>query len=93
MDGLLDQGGTLRPGLANEASVRGLAVLTLGDFTRSCPSDTNGDNVINFADLNTILANFGASGASVACFDSNGDGAINFTDLNAVLAAFGQSCP
>jgi hypothetical protein len=92
-DGLLDQGGSLSPGLATEASVRGLAVLTLGDFTRSCPSDTNGDGLVNFADLNAILANFGASGASIVCIDSNNDNLINFADLNAVLAAFGQPCP
>ncbi len=92
-DGLLDKGGTLRPGLANEASVRGMVVLTLGDFTRSCPSDTNGDGIVNFADLNTILSNFGASDASIACIDGNNDNIINFADLNAVLSAFGQPCP
>ena len=91
-DGLIDRGGSLRPGLAGETSVRGLAVVTLGAFTRDCPADSTGDGVVNFSDLNIVLANFGASGASVACFDGNGDGTINFADLNATLAAFGQSC-
>lgn len=92
-DGLVDKGGSLRPGLANEASVRGLAVVTLGAFTRDCPTDANGDGVTTFADLNAILSAFGTSGAAVQCLDTDGNGAINFADLNAVLSAFGQNCP
>ncbi|MGP1309097.1 MAG: hypothetical protein ACTS27_02735 [Phycisphaerales bacterium] len=91
-DGLQDKGGSLRPGLANEASVRGIVTLTLGEFIKDCPTDTNNDGSTNFADLNTILSNFGVSGASVQCLDTNGDGTINFADLNAVLSAFGQPC-
>lgn len=92
-DGLLDKGGSLRPGLATEASVRGIAVLTLGAFTRECPTDANGDNITNFSDLNAILSAFGTSGATVECLDTDGNGTINFADLNAVLSAFGQNCP
>ena len=92
-DGLIDRGGSLNPGQPNDVSVRGIAVVTLGDFARSCPADANGDGVINFADLNVILSNFGVSGASVVCLDTNGDGVINFADLNVVLASFGQNCP
>jgi hypothetical protein len=25
----------------------------------NCPGDTNGDNIVNFADLNTVLTNYG----------------------------------
>jgi hypothetical protein len=92
-DGLIDEGGSLRPGLATEASVRGLAVVTLGDFTRDCPTDTNGDGVTSFPDLNAILSAFGSTGPAVQCIDTDGNGAINFADLNAVLSAFGQNCP
>lgn len=49
--------------------------------------DTNGDGVVSFADLNTVLAQFGQSGALTG--DVNGDGIVNFGDLNSVLAAFG----
>jgi hypothetical protein len=57
----------------------------------NCPGDTNGDNIVNFTDLNAVLADFGESGMALPG-DTNGDGVVNFTDLNEVLAAFGTSC-
>lgn len=56
-----------------------------------CPGDTNGDNTINFTDLNTVLSNFGETGAGIPG-DVSGDGVVNFTDLNGVLSAFGTDC-
>jgi hypothetical protein len=56
-----------------------------------CPGDTNGDNVVNFTDLNAVLAAFGMTGSGLAG-DVNGDGIVNFTDLNIVLANFGNTC-
>jgi hypothetical protein len=56
-----------------------------------CPGDTNGDNIVNFADLNTVLGAFGQSGAGIPG-DVNGDGTVNFSDLNEVLGAFGAEC-
>jgi len=63
------------------------AFAILGD----CPGDTNGDSVVNFADLNAVLAAFGQSGVGMPA-DLNNDGVVNFADLNAVLAAFGTAC-
>jgi endonuclease/exonuclease/phosphatase family metal-dependent hydrolase len=57
----------------------------------SCPGDTNGDNLVNFTDLNAVLADFGMNAAGLAG-DVNGDGVVNFTDLNEVLANFGSGC-
>ena len=56
-----------------------------------CPGDTNGDGIVNFTDLNAVLASFGESGEGIAG-DVNGDGLVNFADLNAVLANFGVKC-
>ena len=56
-----------------------------------CPGDANGDGVVNFADLNVVLGQFGTSGPGLAG-DVNGDGTVNFADLNLVLSAFGSSC-
>ena len=56
-----------------------------------CPGDTNGDRIINFADLNIVLAQFGQAGAGLAG-DVNGDGMVTFADLNIVLANFGVVC-
>ncbi len=56
-----------------------------------CAGDTNGDNIVNFTDLNAVLAAFGMTGAGLAG-DVNGDEIVNFTDLNIVLANFGNTC-
>lgn len=56
-----------------------------------CPGDTNGDLIINFADLNTVLAQFGQTAPGLAG-DVNDDGTVNFADLNIVLANFGVVC-
>jgi len=59
----------------------------------ACPADTNGDRVVNFADLNAALSDFGrSSGEGGLPADLNLDGVVNFADLNAVLSAFGLSC-
>ncbi len=56
--------------------------------TVACPSDLNGDSIVNASDLSVILANWGGSGAG----DVNGSGNVDAVDLSAVLAAWG-SCP
>ena len=56
-----------------------------------CPGDTNGDNIVNFTDLNTVLAQFGQSGAALAG-DVDGNGVVNFADLNMILSNFGAEC-
>lgn len=67
-----------------------------------CPGETSGDGIVNFADLNNVLASFGQSapGGHVVgnvAPDANNDGlpdddAVNFADLNAVLGGFGIPC-
>jgi uncharacterized membrane protein len=81
-------------------AITGIAQLPLSGLLQSfviyldapaCPGDTNGDNVVNFTDLNGVLASFGQSGEGIPG-DVNGDGVVNFTDLNEVLANFGVEC-
>ncbi len=60
-------------------------------FSMPCAGDATGDRVVNFADLNLVLSNFGGIGAGLPG-DLNGDGAVNFADLNLVLSNFGASC-
>lgn len=50
-----------------------------GQTSVCCPGDINGDNQVNFADLNAVLSAFGNPYA--------------FANLNAVLSNFGGSCP
>jgi hypothetical protein len=57
----------------------------------SLTADTNGDNVVNFTDLNAVLGAFGQTGPGNPA-DVNGDEVVNFSDLNAVLGEFGADC-
>lgn len=68
-----------------------LAFVVMPGFT-PCPGDTNGDRIVNFADLNTILSQFGQTGVGLTG-DVNDDGVVNFADLNIVLSNFGVVCP
>ncbi len=64
-------------------------------INRVCPGDANGDNQINFSDLNVVLGQFGvvsAPGSPLQPGDVNGDDSVNFLDLNIVLGAFGTGC-
>lgn len=63
----------------------------------ACPGDADGDRDRDFADINSVLTNFGATyqPAPPGVFpgDANGDGTVNFADATAVLEVFGISCP
>lgn len=63
----------------------------LARLPHPCPGDTNGDDVVNFSDLNMILSQFGMVGTGLAG-DLNGDGVVDFLDLNVMLSFFGQAC-
>ena len=54
-----------------------------------CPGDVNDDGLIDLADLNIVLGNFGVPGK---IGDATGDGLVNLADLNTVLANFGGAC-
>lgn len=57
-----------------------------------CPGDTDGDDLVNFADLNTVVGSFNAVGPVGAhAGDINGDGVVDFADLNMTLTNFGQT--
>jgi hypothetical protein len=56
---------------------------------KDCPGDANGDGVVDLADLNLVLANFGQTTDQG---DVNGDGVVDLADLNLVLANFGDEC-
>lgn len=60
-------------------------------FPEACPGDTNGDDVVDFTDLNALLAAFGDAGQDLPA-DLDGDGVVGFSDLNILLTAFGDAC-
>ena len=52
-------------------------------------ADLNSDNVIDTADLGTLIAQFGTAGASA---DLNCDGVVDTADLGSLIAEFGNAC-
>jgi subtilisin family serine protease len=73
---------------------QGFAVAVTGEvgeaITDICIGDTNGDNLVNFTDLNAVLAVFGDTTTGPG--DVDGSGVVDFTDLNIVLSNFGMDC-
>jgi hypothetical protein len=59
------------------------------EFTGTCTGDVNGDGVIDLADLNRVLANYGQD---TPFGDADGSGTVDMTDLNIVLSSFGAAC-
>ncbi len=60
-----------------------------------CPGDVDGDGLIGFGDLNTLLASFNTSAGDPGfnpSADFDGDLDVDFADLNVVLSAFNQPC-
>lgn len=57
-----------------------------------CTGDTNGDRVVNSADLSVLLAQFGSSVVPGTGADVNNDGFVNGADLSVLLANFGNVC-
>lgn len=55
-------------------------------------ADLNADGVVDFSDLNAVLATFGQSGAGIAG-DADENGIVDFSDLNTVLVRFGLTAP
>ncbi len=87
---------TAQPGMIYFVRVAGYQG-AFGEFrlaataTVSCPGDANGDGLINFADLNTVLAQFNTPGANQSGdFDLDGD--VDFADLNTVISGFNSAC-
>lgn len=58
----------------------------------SCRGDSNGDGVVTFTDVTTILANFGDRSAGLGSGDANADGVVDFSDITEVLARLNQPC-
>ena len=66
---------------------------TAGVPPLACPSDQNGDRVINTADLTQLLSRFGQSVIPGSTGDVDENGQVNTADLTALLAVFGTACP
>lgn len=60
----------------------------------TCIGDADGNGGVNFADITSVLANFGSG--FVSCNtpgDSDKNGVVNFADVTSTLASFNALCP
>lgn len=73
---------------ATASSQRGVWLWKWINPPPACPADLTGDGAVDSADLNILLAAFGADTSG----DITGDGATDSADLNELLAAFGEPC-
>ena len=54
----------------------------------SCPADVDGDDSVGFADVLTVLADWGCESCSTS--DVDGDGQVGFSDVLGVIANWGD---
>ncbi|MBL0921078.1 MAG: matrixin family metalloprotease [Phycisphaerales bacterium] len=87
------QGGTYHLRIFTNDGLSDIQVyrLEMGFQGEGCPGDTNGDNTVDFSDLNIVIFQFNQSGPSLIG-DVNNDGIVDFSDLNLVLSNYNQSC-
>lgn len=55
-----------------------------------CLGDANGDLVVDFADLTSVLTNWGDFGAAG---DADNDWFVDFTDITVILTNWSRTCP
>ncbi|MFI4854459.1 MAG: hypothetical protein ACIAQF_05705 [Phycisphaerales bacterium JB065] len=67
-------------------------ILPIGEFEPDCPGDVVANGIVDLADLNFVLAQFGETVDTGTLGDANHDGVVDLTDLNLVLANFGVEC-
>lgn len=62
--------------------------------TRPCYGDANHDNLVNFGDINSVLASWGAVYPPQAggTGDADRSGFVDFDDINAVIANWNNNC-
>lgn len=58
-----------------------------------CAGDANVDFLVNFGDLNVLLAEFNTNVAPGSGADFTNDGSVDFDDLNLILSNFNSACP
>lgn len=59
-----------------------------------CPGDANGDNVVDFNDITSVLANWLSDYTpGTGPGDANGDGLVDFNDITTILANWLSNCP
>ncbi len=55
-----------------------------------CPGNANNDSIVDFNDINAVIANWLGAGPEG---DANDDNVVNFDDINTVIANWLNTCP
>lgn len=81
-------------GLQSADSTASDHLMMVGDFAfaappPACPGDADGDGLVSFADITSVLTHWGGSGVFG---DANGDGMVNFADITEALTHWGSVC-
>ncbi|MDX2115135.1 MAG: DNRLRE domain-containing protein [Planctomycetota bacterium] len=64
------------------------------DVVSTCAGDANRDGLVNFADITSVLSNFGrVYPGSTGPGDANFNGDVTFGDVTEVLSRFNTACP
>lgn len=82
----------ISPTLCDGASGVYLACATIAP---ACPGDANGDGIVSFADITSVLTFFNYNYnpfPGVGEGDANSNGEVNFADITSVLEIFGRDC-
>lgn len=89
----LSDAGVYRVEISNDCGTSSAQATVTVVPPASCKGDANGDGVVNFADITSVLANFGmeySPGSGPG--DANGDGIVTFADVTSVLANWAFEC-
>ncbi len=82
--------GAVDLGLFTSGMVTGVSGTTDAPAIFFCLGDADGSGTVDFADVTTILTQWGNSGPQG---DSNNDGSVNFADITETLANWLATCP
>lgn len=84
------------------SALTGIGLNTVGGYFQSfvirlapppCPGDADRNQVVNFADVTSVLANFSSTGLPRIPGDADGNGVVSFADITSTLAHFDEACP
>ncbi|MBL8745050.1 MAG: agmatine deiminase family protein [Phycisphaerae bacterium] len=81
-----------RDGVGNTGSDASRADLFINAPPPPCVGDADGSGAVDFADITSVLANYGTIGAPFHPGDADGSGVVDFGDITAVLANWGDNC-
>lgn len=84
-----DETSPIDPSNPNLGSIRLVGTIRGSVFVPPIPGDANGDCVVDFGDVTSVLANYGGSGPDG---DGDSNGSVDFGDITAALAGWGGMC-